>query len=311
MQRYLHSLACYGCIILLCFCRVLFSQSSLSGSLNSSAFNDSGTVYIVEDNITIPFGVTLVLNAGTVLLFEPFTGLLIEGKLLSNGTESAPVVFTSINDTVYSKNTETAAAPFDWNGITVAAESQGTVFNNAQIWYSVYGIKSQTPNVRLSGCRFYLNGQFNFTIKDQIQKAEEGIPFSYPETAASSSPEVKKKEKKSQLKLKTESDVSSAAKEQPPVNWLHIPQVRYGFLGAGAVGIVGGTIFSVLTVKNKQNVESMTPRTINPETGDYYTEGDKEIKDERWLFYRNRAAAIGGYLLGVLGAAGFTVTYLF
>lgn len=54
--------------------------------------------YLILENLTVPTGVTLEIEAGVVIKSEWRNRITIEGKLLAEGTESEKIVFTSWKD---------------------------------------------------------------------------------------------------------------------------------------------------------------------------------------------------------------------
>ncbi|MBU1749702.1 MAG: hypothetical protein KKA73_18615, partial [Chloroflexi bacterium] len=75
-----------------------------SGTIVSDETWTSDNVYVINGNLTVASGVTLTIHAGTVIKFE-YDGsssskrcLTVNGILDLQGTESAPVYFTSERD---------------------------------------------------------------------------------------------------------------------------------------------------------------------------------------------------------------------
>lgn len=85
--------------------------------------------------VTVNADVTLTIEAGTVVQFGGGTsGLIISGTLTAIGTNTSPVVFTSINDNSDSGGGNTAN-PGDWWGI-VLREGSSATFDYAHIRYA-------------------------------------------------------------------------------------------------------------------------------------------------------------------------------
>lgn len=156
-----------------------YCETNLSGEIGSITFSPDGNPYIVGENITISENASVTARAGCVFLFKPFTGILVEGSLTVEGKPEKPVIFTSINDGLYSGNQSTAPNPFDWNGILISKNASAVSFFNFLLTYSVYGIKSQKEFIILSNGTFTNNGQFHFTINDNPKKVIDGIPYTY------------------------------------------------------------------------------------------------------------------------------------
>ncbi len=134
--------------------------------------------YIVEADIYVSPGATVTIENGVVILFSNFTGLHIQGTLYVNGTRDKPIIFTSINDTLFNSDVSTNAAPYDWNGIDIYENAIGTNFKYCVLQYSVYGIRSQTEHFHINNIRFLQNGKSNITIKGNAIDVSDA-PFSY------------------------------------------------------------------------------------------------------------------------------------
>lgn len=167
--------------VLLSICLIInvLSQTHLSGDVSGRVLSANENIYIVEDNISVESGKKLVIEKGSILLFSPFTGLTVYGSLEVNGTDENPVILTSISDTAYNPQSQILANPFDWNGILIHARASQVVLNNFKLSYSVYGIKSQREDVSIFNGIFFQNGQFHFTVNNQIQPVQDYLPFSY------------------------------------------------------------------------------------------------------------------------------------
>lgn len=155
------------------------ARTTLSGPIGGMTLDSTGNPYLITDNLAVPAGKTLKINAGCVLLFKPFTGVVVEGSIEVMGSPESPAVFTSENDSRYNFQSNQAASPFDWNGIHVTRDADEAWFCNTLIAFSVYGLKSESRTIGMENAVFYQNGQFHFTIRDSIFKVQDGFPFSY------------------------------------------------------------------------------------------------------------------------------------
>ncbi len=85
-------------------------------------------VVLTSGGLTIPYGKTLTLAAGTVVKSDPGAWLYVNGGLTANGAAGAPVVLTSIDDDSAGGDTSndasaTTAAAGDWGGINLSTGS--------------------------------------------------------------------------------------------------------------------------------------------------------------------------------------------
>lgn len=99
--------------------------------------------YIIEKDIIIPQGDSIVLGEGCQFFFKPFTGIIVHGSLIVRGTSEHPVIFSSINDTLSPEHSSELPNPFDWNGIYISPRAGLIELSDFILKYSVYGIKSQ------------------------------------------------------------------------------------------------------------------------------------------------------------------------
>ena len=86
------------------------------------AIGGIGRVYHVMNDIEVAKGRTVTILAGTVLKFAEGVALRVRGKLVVEGSLSAPVIFTSIKDDSHGGDTNgdgngSVAYPGDWGGV--------------------------------------------------------------------------------------------------------------------------------------------------------------------------------------------------
>jgi hypothetical protein len=169
----------YRILLIICFSIVFVqAQTTLSGNIGGLTLDSTGNPFWVKENISIDEGKTLTINAGCILLFENFKGLSVKGNLAIIGTRDKPVVFTSNYDDRYNLNSIQEGKAFDWNGIVIEKDGKITA-TNFLIANSVFGLKSESGDVKLSNGIFYQNGQYNFSIKGRINRVADNFPFNY------------------------------------------------------------------------------------------------------------------------------------
>ncbi|MGA2508475.1 MAG: hypothetical protein ABSF80_13485 [Chitinispirillaceae bacterium] len=260
---------------------VVGAQTSISGNVGDMVLDSSGNPFIVEKDITVPKGKSLTIKEGCALLFKPFTGLIIQGNCSANGTKEHPVIFTSINDSIYNKTSTQPANAFDWNGITVSKGPGKVAFNFIDVRFSVYGIKSQNSDIIIIQSTFRQNGQFHFTVNEKIQTVQDNQPFSYNE--------IRQTQTKSQVKTERSRNFKI---------------LRYSLLGVGAASSIGGIIMSInagSAYSDWKHIEQETNPL--PPPGEYEKRRDK--------FHSAFTGALILDILGGLSLGGFGVTFLF
>jgi hypothetical protein len=265
----------------------------LSGGIDGITFDVSKNPYIVEKDIIVPKGKSVVIPEGIVLLFNPFTGFQIFGRLVVQGSGDRLVVFTSINDNIHNPQSEQLPNPFDWNGVFVSKDADGAFLNHFSLKYSVYGVKSQCKNIIIQNAVFQQNGQFHFTVNEQIQMVQDNIPFSYGDSTkeqVSPKPDIYK------------TVVTSQNKSTDRTKKVSI--IRFTSLG---VGVVGGVAAAIFAVKMDQNWTEMSK--ISSDGGKNSASGDFDSYEK--MYKKDLAGLIVSGTLGGLGLIGFGISFAF
>ncbi len=271
--------------------------TTLGGAIDGISFDEASGPYMVEKDIVVPKGKKVVMDAGTVLMFKPYTGLRVDGELVINGAAGEPVVFTSIHDAAYGPEAGQLPNAFDWNGVLLSPESDGLTAKHLHVKYSVYGIKAQTENVHLGDALFVQNGQYHFTANDKIQYVQDSIPYSYnmpvvEPTSEAAEPELMPKKEKSR---RSDSPRSKLV-------------FRYTCLGAGLVGAGLGTVFAIRASDDRQRLEELE------QGDDYLGQGIEDAGEWDGINESRRSNTVGAGLAYGIGAAfliGFGVTFFF
>ena len=217
---------------------LLSASTSLSGNIGGMTLDKTSSPYIITKDIVIPAGEKTVIKEGVALLFASFTGMMVSGGLYVEGSSEQPVSFSSVQDANHNDSAATLPTAFDWNGIIIERDAGEVKMRNFEVKYSVYGIKSKKRDIVLVNAVFRENGQYNFTINDELMMVEEKLSYSYNadkvKAADSTGLKVSEKEKRlatlspKQLKLRRAGIVS---------------------LISGGVGCVGAVLLFGLTGK--------------------------------------------------------------
>jgi len=100
------------------------SQTSVSGN-QSGSWTQANSPYQVNGDITISQGQTLTIEAGVEVHFQGHYKITVLGKIITNGTETNPVLFTADNHST------------GWGGILIDHSSQISNFNHTTFEYGI------------------------------------------------------------------------------------------------------------------------------------------------------------------------------
>jgi|GEM_PF-6756988 len=227
-----------GCIV--CLLSLIISstaQTYLTGEKDGVI--GPGT-YIVSGNLHVLPGKTLTVSAGTVMHFEPFTGIVVRGKLIVDGTSDKPIVFTSVKDGAVEGATP---AEFDWNGLDVSNEAAYVRLSNVTIKYASIGVnvRSSTIPVLIDNVFLFRSGYAGILRESKVVAAAENLPvhfdwrpqgFTAREDAAAGAGQAPAKEKQKVKKPRTASD-GGGKKGRGPVIGVRIGSAAVCLAGAG------------------------------------------------------------------------------
>ena len=290
MKKWLCFLTFFGCAL-----TASNGSTLISGSIDGITFDVANNPYIVEKDVIVPKGKSVVIPEGIVLLFQPFTGFQVFGRLIVQGSGERLVAFSSINDNLYNPKSEQLPNPFDWNGVFVSKDADGAFLNHFSLKYSVYGVKSQCKNIIIQNAVFQQNGQFHFTVNEQIQMVQDNIPFSYGDST---------KEQISPKPDATTPESKKTVKNSDRTKKVKI--FRYTSLG---IGLVGGVVAGVYGVKMSQNLAKLNEINSSINNVRLSQDGDFEAYEKQ---YKNAlTGVVVGGAIGGLGLLGFGISFAF
>ena len=123
-------------------CTVILAQFLIAWAKPSSATVEiSGTIagdttwtntdtIIVTGDVTVTGSATLTIDAGTIVLFNPETGLYIQGQLTAEGNSGNRILFTSSADTA-----DGSPVAGEWKWVKFEANSDG-ILRNCDLRYA-------------------------------------------------------------------------------------------------------------------------------------------------------------------------------
>lgn len=278
------------------------AQKYLTGELSGSY---PAGEYIVSGNIHVLPKTKLSFDPGSILRFENYTGIVVRGELICNGTSLKPIVFTSSRDI---PSTRTMPEAFDWNGINVTSESNGITLENCLVAYSTFGlnIESIATPVSIKEVKFNNNGSASLTREKKMMPVTEnlGISFVWPEirsTPSASDSATKDSSGTDRPGQNTKKAAKKAGDKkvyaQPKNAWVRPVRITMGSAAAA-----GGIIW-ISGLLQSSNYKHQRDAVYTPFTPDWNS-ADKNYKN--WGNIQNI-----GLGLFCIGAIGFSVTFVF
>jgi hypothetical protein len=257
--------------------------------------------YLVTSNVTVKKERILTFAPGSIIRFQRYSGLIIEGSLICKGTLAAPIIFTSANDRGVSTDTAKRALPFDWNGIEIRESCPQAEFDYSRVMYSSFGIQmiSSATDLKVTNTVFRDNGNAHFSIGDSVVIVADNTPFSFVKNeppAPTVQPQISDRAERDSLRAVARKARQAAAAARPPEKPWKLP-VR---IGTGAVTLGGAALMAVGYVKFK-DYDTKYDSSESPADAQQRAE-----KADRML-----VGYYAGMALAVLGGAGFVVTFLF
>ncbi len=144
------------CFFILCFVALgsavsAIAQIPLPPSVNDATFGPliSGNVYVANQNVSVPGGTTLTVQAGVVVKFALDREMTVSGTLDVLATPANPSFFTSLRDDSVGGITDLAnPAPGDWKGILFGGNADASQLRSCVVRYAGGNV---TGAIRLIG----------------------------------------------------------------------------------------------------------------------------------------------------------------
>lgn len=96
--------------------------------------------------IVVPAGVSLTIGEGVVVKMPYNTAVQVDGRLVTNGSQSDPVVFTTLPDDVYGGDTNndgpSTGSPDTWFGLRFSAGAGASALSNTVVRYTGVGFSA-------------------------------------------------------------------------------------------------------------------------------------------------------------------------
>ncbi len=161
---------------------VRVSNGTLSANRTIGPANCGNAALFLDSPLVVPAGLTLTLQAGTVLKFNVGGYTTLDGSLVTTGTAGSPVVFTSVTDDSAGGDTNNDGASVGtsgyWYGIIARTGSAASSLTRVEIRYAGYagygGIHIEQAGVNFnlasatirncSGPGIQMNGQASYPV---------------------------------------------------------------------------------------------------------------------------------------------------
>src|SRR5512135_2056423 len=101
-------------VLILSIVHFTYSQTVVPPGNVSGGWTAPGSPYLIQGDITVPFGSTLIIDPGVQLIFQGHYALAVQGTLLAIGTSGDSILFT-VNDTSGFSDSDTTLG--GWGGI--------------------------------------------------------------------------------------------------------------------------------------------------------------------------------------------------
>ncbi len=264
------------------------------------------TEYLVTEDIVVKSGETLTFAPGSIIRFNQYTGIIVHGSLVCNGTQTEPIIFTSSKTRNTDIEDRKMPQPFDWNGIYAPSENAHVTMKNVDISYSTYALKlkHKSSTLLLHQLTYGENGTTGVTLGDSLIDIYDGEPLNMKH------PQVETKEDKQDEKL----DLAGSPSDEVSVPDIEIDKrvkekkprrkgliiTRVG-LGALAAISAGAGVYSYLQLEH--NYSKYREDKTEDENFKSYSESRKEYRENGQFFEKTTTAS--AIALGVAGAGLF------
>jgi len=150
------------------------AQTNVSGVISTNTtWTKAGSPYIITNNLLVNSGVTLTIDPGVTVKFNPTFYLKIQGQIIASGTQADSITFTSNNS---SPNMGA------WSKIWLISTStnfdgtynyvSGSIFKYCKISYAQEGIRVDDAQINVSNSSFSFN-----TIGVSFKKINNSLFF--------------------------------------------------------------------------------------------------------------------------------------
>ncbi|HEY6867344.1 MAG TPA: right-handed parallel beta-helix repeat-containing protein, partial [Candidatus Eisenbacteria bacterium] len=220
------------------------ASSESWGPAGSGATHAADVIWI-QSSIAVNSGVTLTMLPGTIVKFNLYTTLVVNGGLQANGTLANTITFTSIRDDAIGGDTNgdgagTTPAPSDWGGVTftsAAPDSSRLLYSDLR--FAGYGSRGALQ----------FNGVTGRVTNSFVRQSYYGV-----ECLAGATPALVSTEIQSSTVTPVVMDLTA----QPLIQGLVFSGAGTGY---NAFGLYGGGLSAAASVPKRAATVGVTPIT--------------------------------------------------
>jgi hypothetical protein len=275
-------------LIITVFFSEIHAQTFLSGEI--SGYYPGGDYYIVQGTVHILPGKTARFAPGSRFYFDQYSGIMVHGNLVCEGSRDSLIIFSSVREKP-SSEANVKAEPFDWNGIQVKSSSDTLILSYTKLSYSSLGIavESESTCVRLHAVQFSLNGSNNFSRGGRVIPFADYVDINY-------STEYNESRILTKDTVPEEPTRQNIARKREPRKALRAATI----ITTCATAISGGVLWITGEAKARQYHDLYMQQTIPDEVVRYRERRDK------WISMRNKGV---GFCIG--GCVTFPLNFIF
>lgn len=138
----------------------------VSGTISTpTTWTLANSPYVVNGSITVNNGITLTIQPGVVVKFEPGCSITVNGILAASGTNQDWIIFTSLYDDSYAGDTngdqnQSYPSPGNWSGILInaSASSSALAYTLLQYASTALSVNGASPSISYSTLRYNQKG---------------------------------------------------------------------------------------------------------------------------------------------------------
>lgn len=149
-------------------------------TIESNTHFENDKPYLIFDTLKVAEGATLVIDPGTKLYFHNNAHMQVKGRVVANGDYAhAPILFRGDRTDYIYDNIQYDKIVGQWDGISIAKESKGNIFNGCIIRSCNTAIRIDSAEIDLDNMRVLISNSWIHNTKGVALKATNGYMYVY------------------------------------------------------------------------------------------------------------------------------------